>query len=47
LKPVTHYTRTALLLFLSTAMLFVTRPCIEADEALVANPTFFVWLACR
>jgi len=32
-----------LLLFLSTAMPFVTRPGIEADEALVANPTFFVW----
>jgi 4-amino-4-deoxy-L-arabinose transferase-like glycosyltransferase len=32
-----------LALFISTAMLFVTRPGIEADEALVANPAFFSW----
>jgi 4-amino-4-deoxy-L-arabinose transferase-like glycosyltransferase len=32
-----------LLLFVFTAMLFVRRPGIEVDEALVANPTFFVW----
>jgi hypothetical protein len=30
-------------LFISTAMLFVSRPGIEADEALVANPAFFSW----
>ena len=43
----TRSTRTALaailLLFILTAMLFVSRPGIEADEALVANPTFYVW----
>jgi hypothetical protein len=32
-----------LLLFIATAMLFVSRPGIEADEALVANPAFYSW----
>jgi 4-amino-4-deoxy-L-arabinose transferase-like glycosyltransferase len=32
-----------LALFISTAMLFVSRPGIEADEALVANPAFYSW----
>jgi 4-amino-4-deoxy-L-arabinose transferase-like glycosyltransferase len=32
-----------LALFIATAMLFVSRPGIEADEALVANPAFFSW----
>src|ERR1700689_3521635 len=32
-----------LLLFIATAMLFVARPGIEADEALVANPAIFYW----
>jgi len=32
-----------LALFIFSAMLFVSRPGIEADEALVANPAFFSW----
>jgi 4-amino-4-deoxy-L-arabinose transferase-like glycosyltransferase len=32
-----------LLLFIATAMLFVSRPGIEADEALVANPALYSW----
>jgi 4-amino-4-deoxy-L-arabinose transferase-like glycosyltransferase len=32
-----------LLLFIATAMLFVSRPGIEADEALVANPAYYYW----
>src|SRR5580658_9130156 len=32
-----------LLLFIATAMLFVTRPGIEADEALVTNPALYSW----
>lgn len=32
-----------LLLFIVTAMLFVSRPGIEADEALVANPALYYW----
>ena len=32
-----------LLLFIATAMLFVTRPGIEADEALVANSGIYYW----
>ncbi len=32
-----------LLLFIATALLFVTRPGIEADEALVANPALYSW----
>ncbi len=32
-----------LLLFIASALLFISRPGIEADEALVANPTFYVW----
>jgi 4-amino-4-deoxy-L-arabinose transferase-like glycosyltransferase len=32
-----------LLLFIATAMLFVNRPGIEADEALVANPALYSW----
>jgi 4-amino-4-deoxy-L-arabinose transferase-like glycosyltransferase len=32
-----------LLLFIATAMLFVSRPGIEADEALVANGAIFSW----
>ena len=32
-----------LLLFIATAMLFVSRPGIEADETLVANPALFYW----
>ncbi len=32
-----------LLLFIATAMLFVSRPGIEADEALVANPAIYSW----
>ena len=32
-----------LLLFIGTAMLFVSRPGIEADEALVANPAIYYW----
>src|SRR5580704_1278762 len=32
-----------LLLFMATAMLFVTRPGIEADEALVVNGAIFSW----
>ncbi len=32
-----------LLLFIFSAMLFVARPGIEADEALVANPAIFSW----
>ena len=32
-----------LLLFIATAMLFVSRPGIEADEALVANPALYYW----
>src|ERR1035438_9281434 len=31
------------LLFIATAMLFVNRPGIEADEALVANPALYYW----
>jgi 4-amino-4-deoxy-L-arabinose transferase-like glycosyltransferase len=31
------------LLFIATAMLFVSRPGIEADEALVANPAIYSW----
>ncbi len=31
------------LLFIAAAMLFVSRPGIEADEALVANPAIFSW----
>lgn len=32
-----------LLLFIATAMLFVSRPGIEADEALVVNPAIYYW----
>lgn len=32
-----------LLLFIATAILFVSRPGIEADEALVVNPAIFSW----
>jgi 4-amino-4-deoxy-L-arabinose transferase-like glycosyltransferase len=32
-----------LLLFIASAMLFVSRPGIEADEALVANPAIYYW----
>lgn len=32
-----------LLLYIATAMLFVSRPGIEADEALVANPAIYYW----
>jgi 4-amino-4-deoxy-L-arabinose transferase-like glycosyltransferase len=32
-----------LLLFIATALLFVSRPGIEADEALVANPALYFW----
>jgi 4-amino-4-deoxy-L-arabinose transferase-like glycosyltransferase len=32
-----------ILLFIATAMLFVSRPGIEADEALVANPAIYSW----
>jgi hypothetical protein len=32
-----------LLLFVASAMLFVSRPGIEADEALVANPALYYW----
>jgi len=32
-----------LLLFIAAAMLFVSRPGIEADEALVANPALYSW----
>lgn len=32
-----------LLLFILTAMLFIGRPGIEADEALVANPALYSW----
>ena len=32
-----------LLLFIATAMLFVSRPGIEADEALVVNPAVYSW----
>src|SRR5271167_3460779 len=32
-----------LLLFIATAMLFVSRPGIEADEALVVNPGIYYW----
>jgi 4-amino-4-deoxy-L-arabinose transferase-like glycosyltransferase len=32
-----------LLLFIATAMLFVSRPGIEADEALVANSALYSW----
>ena len=31
------------LLFIGSAMLFVSRPGIEADEALVANPAQYYW----
>jgi len=31
------------LLFIAAAMLFVSRPGIEADEALVANPAIYSW----
>jgi hypothetical protein len=32
-----------LVTFIATAMLFVSRPGIEADEALVANPALYTW----
>src|SRR5580692_4875630 len=32
-----------LVLFIASAMLFVSRPGIEADEALVANPGIYYW----
>ncbi len=32
-----------LLLFIGSAMLFVSRPGVEADEALVANPAIYYW----
>jgi 4-amino-4-deoxy-L-arabinose transferase-like glycosyltransferase len=32
-----------LVLFIASAMLFVSRPGIEADEALVANPAIYYW----